>query len=74
MIPVYTIQLFTVHVCTKFQSSRPHSYWEKCDENFHLEGYGMWDSQSDRMMDGQCKSSMAPTFSKWDYKKIPWKL
>ena len=23
-----------VHVCTKFQPSRPHSSWEKCDENF----------------------------------------
>ena len=25
LIPVYTIHLPTVHVCTKFQSSRPHS-------------------------------------------------
>ena len=29
LIPVYTIHLPTVHVCTKFQSSRPHSSWEK---------------------------------------------
>ena len=34
LIPVYTIRLPTVHVCTKFQSSRPHSSWEKCDEKF----------------------------------------
>ena len=33
-IPVYTIHLSTVHVCTKFQPSRPHSSWEKCDKNF----------------------------------------
>ena len=24
-----------VHMCTKFQPSRPHSSWEKCDENFN---------------------------------------
>ena len=24
----------SVHVCTKFQPSRPHSFWEKCDEKF----------------------------------------
>ena len=34
LIPVYTIHLPTVQVCTKFQSSRPHSSWEKCDEKF----------------------------------------
>ena len=33
---VYTIHLPTFHVCTKFQSSRPHSSWEKCDENFNV--------------------------------------
>ena len=32
LIPVYTIHLPTVHVCTKFQTSRPHSSWEKCDK------------------------------------------
>ena len=32
--PVYTIHLPTVHVCTKFQFSRPHSSWKKCDEKF----------------------------------------
>ena len=31
-MPIYTIHLPIVHVCTKFQSSRPHSTWEKCDE------------------------------------------
>ena len=30
----YTIHLPIVHMCTKFQSSRPHSFWEKCDEKF----------------------------------------
>ena len=36
LILVYTIHLLTVHVCAKFQPSRPHSFWvwEKCDENF----------------------------------------
>ena len=34
LIPVHTIHLPTVHVCTKFQSSRPHSSWEKYDEKF----------------------------------------
>ena len=70
LIPVYTIHLSTVHMCTKFQPSRPHSSWEKCDENFHLKGYGMTESQnhSDRMTEGQGKSSIAPTFSKRGYK------
>ena len=36
LIPVYTIHLPTVHVCTKFQSSMPHSSWEKCDKNFNV--------------------------------------
>ena len=47
LIPVYTIHLPTDHVCTKFQSSRPHSSWKKYDENFHLKGYGMTESQND---------------------------
>ena len=34
LIPVNMIHLPTVHVCTKFQSSRPHSSWEKCDKKF----------------------------------------
>ena len=34
LIPVYMIHLPTVHVCTIFQSSRPHSSREKCDEKF----------------------------------------
>ena len=34
LIPVYVIHLPTAHVCTKFQSSRPHSSREKCDEIF----------------------------------------
>ena len=32
LIPVYMIHLLTVHMCTKFQPSKPHSSWEKCDE------------------------------------------
>ena len=31
---VHMIHLPTAHVCTKFQSSRPHSSREKCDEKF----------------------------------------
>ena len=34
LISVYTMHLATVHMCTKFQSSRPRSSWEKCDEKF----------------------------------------
>ena len=34
LIPVYTIYMPTVHVCTKFQSSTSHSSWEKCDKKF----------------------------------------
>ena len=34
LIPVYKIHLPIVYVCTQFQSSRPHSSWEKCDEKF----------------------------------------
>ena len=34
LIPVYMIHLPTIHMCTKFQSSRLHSSWKKCDENF----------------------------------------
>ena len=36
LIPVYMIHLPTAHVCTKFQSSRPHSSREKCDENSNV--------------------------------------
>ena len=34
LIPVNMIHLPIVHVCTKFQSSRPHSSWIKCDKKF----------------------------------------
>ena len=34
LTPVYMMHLPTAHVCTKFQSSRPHSSWEKYDEKF----------------------------------------
>ena len=34
LIPVYMIHLRIVHVCTKFQSSRPYSSQEKCDKKF----------------------------------------
>ena len=36
LIPVYMIHLPTVHVCTKFQSSRPHSSQEKCDKKHSM--------------------------------------
>ena len=32
LILVYTIYLSTVHMCTKFQPSRPHISSEKCEE------------------------------------------
>ena len=31
---VYMVHLPTIHVCTKFQSSSPHSFREKCDKKF----------------------------------------
>ena len=34
LIPVYTIHAPIVHMCTKFQISRPHSSWDKCDKNY----------------------------------------
>ena len=34
LIPVYMIHLPSVHMCTKFQSSRPYSAWEMCDKKF----------------------------------------
>ena len=34
LILVNMIHLPIVHACTKFQSSWPHSSWEKCDEIF----------------------------------------
>ena len=43
LIPVYTIYLSTVRVCTKFHSSRLHSSGKKCDENF----YRVTESQND---------------------------
>ena len=36
LIPVYMIHLPTAHMCTKFQPSRPYSFWEKCDKNFNV--------------------------------------
>ena len=39
LILVDMIHLPTVHVYTKFQSSRPHSSREKCDENFNVENW-----------------------------------
>ena len=61
LIQVYTIHLPTVHVCTKFQSSRPHSSWEKCDEKFSFQRVR---NDNHRMTEGQGKFSIAPTFSK----------
>ena len=36
LIPVQTIHQPNIHICTKFQSSRPHSSWEKSDKNFNV--------------------------------------
>ena len=46
LIPVYMIHLPTAHVCTKFQSSRPHSSQEKCDEKMSERSTELWDSIS----------------------------
>ena len=42
LIPVYMIHLPTVHVCTKFQSSRPRSSREKCDNKFQCWKLEKW--------------------------------
>ena len=47
-ISVYTIQPPNVQENTKFQLCWLHSYWEKCDENFHLK----W-LRNDRITDRQ---------------------
>ena len=52
-------------MCTKFQSSSPHSSWEKCDETISFEKVTEW--QNHRMAEGQGKSSIAPTFWKEGY-------
>ena len=67
LIPVYTIHLSTVHMYTRFQSSRPPVPQKSVTKNFNLKGNGMTESQndkSDRMKEGQGKSSIAPIFFK----------
>ena len=36
LISVYIIYASIVHMYTKFQLSRPHSSWEKCDKNCNV--------------------------------------
>ena len=67
LISVYTIQLPTVHVCTKFQSSRPHSSEKSVTKIFRNDWITEW--QNYRVTEGQGKSSKAPTFSKRGYNK-----
>ena len=61
LIPVYTIHLPTVHMCTKFQSSRPHSSWEKCDEKFLM--FENWREKKKEKKKGQiCSSILIPVY------------
>ena len=39
LILVYMTHLPTVHVCTNFQSSRPHSFEKSATKNFHVENW-----------------------------------
>ena len=58
LIPVYTIHLPTVQVCTKFESSRPHSSWEKCDEKFQCLKIGEKEKWKNKGMN-KCSSMIA---------------
>ena len=65
LIPVYMIHLPTVHVCTKFQSSRPHSSWEKCDEKFlfeRLRNDWITEWQNPRMTENKANPVQPPLF------------
>ena len=72
LIPVNTIHPPIVHVYTKFQYSRPHSSWEKCDEIFSFERLRndeMTESRNDRITEWRMERAnpVAPTFSKRGY-------
>ena len=61
LIPVYMIHLPTVHVCTKFQSSRPYSSREKCDKKFQC-----WDlerKKNEELMRWINSSSLIPVIT-----------
>ena len=66
LVPVYKIHLPIVHVCTKFQSSRPHSSWEKCNEAFsfkRLRNDCITEWQNHRVTEWRKdKANIAPTF------------
>ena len=55
LIPVQDIHLPTVYVYTKFQSSRPHSSWEKCHEKFQCLKIGEKEKWRNRGMNKQQK-------------------
>ena len=66
LIPLYTIHLPTVHVCTKFKSSRPHSSWEKCDKKFQCWKFQCWklERKKNEEIKGQiCSSSLNPVYN-----------
>ena len=60
LIPLHTIHLPTVHVCTKFQSSRPHSSREKCDKIFQC--WKLERKKNEEIMRWISSSSLNPVY------------
>ena len=60
LIPVNIIHLPTVHVCTKFQSSRPHSSREKCDEKFQC--WKLQRKKNEEIMGQISSSNLIPVY------------
>ena len=60
LILVYMIHLPTVHVCTNFQSSRPHSSWEKIDEKFQC--WKLERKKNEEMKEWISSSSLIPVY------------
>ena len=76
LIPVNMIHLHTVHVCTKFQSSRPHSSWEKCDEKFKSLKIGEKEKWRNKGMNRQQQpdSGIHDTFERlWNDRVTEWR-
>ena len=65
LILVYTIHLFTVHVCTKFQSSRPHSFWAKWQKFSYERLWNDWMTEWQWQNDGRTRQiQYSPHFFK----------
>ena len=56
MIPVYLIHPPIVHVCTKFQPSRPRNFWESVTKTFNA--WKLERKKNDKMKGQICSSSL----------------